>query len=255
MKAEVPAFAVIGGTGLSELFAGNTAGAVADTPYGATSGAITRTQVDDVALAFLPRHGHPHAVPPHKINYRANLWALHQLGVRHIIAINAVGGIRSDIATGALVIPDQIIDYTYGREHTYSDGTAEAELEHIDFSYPFDQGLRKALLAVVQSLPDIECVDGGVYGVTQGPRLETAAEINRMQRDGCDLVGMTAMPEAGLARELGLAYASLCVVVNPAAGRGNGLITMDDINRVVEQGMQQVRRVISAYASSLTAGA
>ena len=240
--------AIIGGTGLGEYGEGQIVGD-RQTPYGETSAAIIRSELDGGAVYFLARHGNPHTIPPHKVNYRANLWALKQLGVTKVLAVNAVGGIRQSMPAGALVIPDQLIDYTYGREHTLYDGSSSA-LEHIDFSYPFSENLRSALIAGanVAALPVVET---GVYGVTQGPRLETVAEINRMDNDGCDIVGMTAMPEAGLARELAMEYASLCLVVNPAAGRSEALITMDDIHRVIETGMVKVRALLQATLTEL----
>lgn len=246
--------AIIGGTGLSRFFTDSSGGVKTTTPFGETSGPITVAAVEGVPVAFLPRHGDPHTVPPHRINYRANLWALRQLGVQRVIAVNAVGGIREDIATGALVIPDQLVDYTWGREHTYSDGSPQSSLEHVDFSYPFDATLREHLLAAARSDSANVVFDAGVYAATQGPRLETAAEINRLEKDGCDIVGMTAMPEAGLARELDMAYASLCLVVNPAAGRSTGLITMEDIERVIQYGMERIRAVLRASVSTLAAG-
>ncbi|MDX9875706.1 MAG: S-methyl-5'-thioinosine phosphorylase [Spongiibacteraceae bacterium] len=252
--------AIIGGTGLNQM----AELAPLDerrpvTPYGETSAPLQLLQRDGVAFWFLARHGQPHRIPPHRVNYRANLWALRDAGVREVIAVNAVGGITERAATGAVVVPDQIVDYTYGREHTFYDGvvglrsdmaqhgvTCAAALEHVDFGEPYSAGLRQRLLEAAQAA-GVAAVDGGVYGATQGPRLETAAEIRRMERDGCDLVGMTGMPEAALARELGLAYAALCLVVNPAAGKAPGEITMADIQRVLEQGMGQVTAVLSSF--------
>ena len=240
--------AIIGGTGLNAFSDGEAVGD-RHNHYGYTSAAIIRSVIDGQQICFLARHGNPHTIAPHQVNYRANLWALKQLGVSHILAVNAVGGISSSMVAGTLVLPDQLIDYTYGREHTLYDRTDD-KLEHIDLSYPFSSNLRDALkyAAVSCSLP---LLDKAVYGVTQGPRLETAAEINRMDRDGCDIVGMTAMPEAGLARELDMDYASVCLVVNPAAGRGDGLIAMDDIRRVVDTGMVKVRALLTAALAEL----
>ncbi|MCP3907906.1 MAG: S-methyl-5'-thioinosine phosphorylase [Oceanicoccus sp.] len=240
--------AIIGGTGLNEFSQGEEVGE-RHNHYGYTSAAIIQSEIEGHQVCFLARHGNPHSIAPHQINYRANLWALKQLGVSQILAVNAVGGITPSMAAGALVCPDQLIDYTYDRQHTLYDG-ADDKLEHIDFSYPFSQRLRTALsnAAAHCSLP---LLDKAVYGVTQGPRLETAAEINRMDRDGCDIVGMTAMPEAALARELELDYASLCLVVNPAAGRSDTLITMDDIHRVVDTGMVKVRALLTAAPAEL----
>jgi 5'-methylthioinosine phosphorylase len=240
--------AVIGGTGLNS-FVGGERCATVETPYGDVSADIIRASVSEKSVYFLARHGSPHVIPPHKINYRANLWALKQLGVSQLIAVNAVGGIHAEMQAGVLVLPDQIIDYSYGREHSFYDGSSTT-LDHVDFTYPFNQRLRELLLAAAADT-GTKLVAQAVYGVTQGPRLETAAEIDRMERDGCDIVGMTAMPEAALARELDIDYASVCLVVNPAAGRSDGLITMADIQAVVDSGMATVRQLLQASISRL----
>lgn len=245
--------AIIGGTGFNQLKqAHNTEQdtAAMATPYGNASTAPLEGRIEGVPVRFLARHGSPHRIPPHKINYRANIWALKQLGVTKIWAVNAVGGIATAMTAGAIVIPDQLVDFSYGREHTFYDGfdygaAVPTKLEHVDFSYPFSEGLRQALIDAASQL-SLPVFNRAVYGVTQGPRLETAAEINALARAGCDVVGMTAMPEAGLARELGMDYASICLVVNPAAGRGEGLITMDDIHRVIDAGMIEVQRLIGS---------
>lgn len=240
--------AIVGGTGLNTLQASQPVGGVS-TPFGEASAQPSKLTMAGKPQLFLARHGTPHTIPPDKINYRANLWLLKQLGVSTVIAVNAVGGIREELVAGSIVLPDQLIDYTYGREHTFSDGNSNA-LEHVDFTFPFSQELRKKLKnAAEQALVPVH--DSAVYGVVQGPRLETVAEINRMERDGCDIVGMTAMPEAALARELGLDYASICLVVNPAAGRSDSLISMDDIHRVTEIGMAKVRELIKVAVSLL----
>lgn len=209
--------AVIGGSGLYS-FPGleNTRREAVDTPFGAASGDVVIGSFRGKTLAFLARHGESHGVPPHRVNYRGNLWALHALGARRIIGVNAVGGIRNDMGPRAVVVPDQIIDYTHGRFTSFCDAEG-AEVRHIDFSEPYTATLRQALLAAA-SRAGVPAVDGGCYGATQGPRLETRAEIARLRRDGCDLVGMTGMPEAVLARELGVEYACLALVANWAAG-------------------------------------
>ncbi len=240
--------AIIGGTGMNEFSRGKEVGE-RHNHYGYTSSAVIQSEIEGRQVLFLARHGNPHTIAPHRVNYRANLWALKQLGVSQIVAVNAVGGIKPAMVAGALVTPDQLIDYTYGREHTLYDG-ADDRLEHIDFSYPFSDHLRAALNRAALAC-SLQLLDKAVYGVTQGPRLETAAEINRMDRDGCDIVGMTAMPEAGLARELAMDYATLCLVVNPAAGRTETLITMDDIHRVVDVGMVKVRALLTAALAEL----
>lgn len=198
-------------------------------------------------VVFLPRHGENHQLPPHKVNYRANIAALRDQQVSAIYAVNVVGGINREMCPGDLVIPDQIIDYTWGREHTYSDGV-DAALQHIDFTSPYDQTLRDDLLQQAIAL-GFQVHAGGVYGATQGPRLETAAEIVRMERDGCDIVGMTGMPEAALARELDIPYASLALVVNMAAGLGEEEITMAQISKVIDSGMVKVRQLLAGVSS------
>jgi 5'-methylthioinosine phosphorylase len=226
---------VIGGTGIAELeWLVPVTTHVPDTPYGAPSGPISEGLLDGRRVYFLQRHGgSPGVTPPHLVNYRANLWALQSLGVTDIVAINAVGGISAAMQPGRLVIPHQLIDYTWGREHTFDDGRG-GPLMHIDFTEPYDRELRKALLAAA-SEAGIACEDAAVYGVTQGPRLETAAEIRRMAADGCDVVGMTGMPEAALARELGVAYASVCMVVNPAAGLGEQPISLEMMRDILQR--------------------
>ena len=222
---------IIGGTGVSELRGLEiTAEHLVSTPYGEPSAAVSEGNLGASRIFFLQRHGGSASIPPHRVNYRANVWALQCLGVNEIVAINAVGGISEDMQPGRLVIPDQLIDYTWGREHTFDDGSS-GELQHIDFTEPYDRDLRMALVSVA-SATAIPFQATAVHGITQGPRLETAAEVRRMATDGCDVVGMTGMPEAALARELGLAYAAICMVVNPAAGLGNlpiSLAMMHDI--------------------------
>ncbi len=192
---------------------------------------------------FLARHGADHGIAPHKINYRANIQVLKDLGVSQILAVNAVGGIGPRYGAGVIAIPDQLNDYTWGREHSFYDG-GEAGVEHIDFTYPYSENLRQRLVQSADRL-QLQLQVGGVYAATQGPRLETAAEVRRLARDGNDLVGMTGMPEAALARERGLDYASVCLVVNPAAGQTEDLITMDDIRKVLATGMDRVKALLA----------
>ena len=243
--------AIIGGTGLTEfdqLELINTYTGI-QTVLGQPSGAIIEGRLGRLRLLFLPRHGHPHALAPHQINYRANLLALQQLGVDEIIAVNAVGGIHQDAIAGHISVPDQIIDYTTGRESTFFDGVFKP-IDHIDFTYPYDEVLRKKLLGILAKRNLKQGYsDFGVYGATQGPRLETLAEINRLENDGCDLVGMTGMPEAALARELNIPYASLCLTVNPAAGKSEVLITMHDIRIVLNSGMAEIKQVIHSFCN------
>lgn len=241
---------VIGGTGALDLFEPGESGS-SSTRWGAPSAEPVRVDLGAMEAWFLARHGRPHRIPPHRIDYRANIAALKALGVRHVIALNAVGAVSPDLPAGALVLPDQLIDYTWGRVHTFSDG-AEAPLEHIEFANPFAGPTRRGLLAAAAAA-DIELVDGGCYGATQGPRLETAAEVARLAADGCTLVGMTTMPEAALAREAGLDYASLCVVANPGAGLQADPISIDEIHRVVQRAMERVVAVLRRFSAGLLA--
>lgn len=207
-------YAIIEGSGFDPA---DDAGEPVDSPYGEASAAIRSVRRGRHDVLWLPRHGDRHTIPPHRINYRANLYALSEAGATAVIGINTVGVITGRVAPGGIAVPRQLIDYTWGREHTYFDGSRN-DVTHLDFSQPFAESLRADLLDAARAA-GVNCVDGGVYAVTQGPRLETAAEIDRLERDGADLVGMTAMPEAVLAAELGLDYAILALAVNPAAGR------------------------------------
>jgi len=241
--------AVIGGTGLCDWDGAEIIAEQAiDTPYGAASAALRHVRFAGAEFYFLPRHGDGHRYPPHKINYRANIWALHQVGVDRVIAVNAVGGIADECGTGALVLANQIIDYSYGREHTFYDG-ADGRLDHIEFGSPYSEPLRELLIAAAAERGE-PLVEQGTYACTQGPRLETAAEVQKLKRDGADVVGMTGMPEAALARELGLDYAALCLVVNPAAGLSDEPITMADIQRVIDAGMLSVKQLLAAAISA-----
>jgi len=242
--------ALVGGTGLTELQEPCETLDI-ETPYGPTSAPVRVVAKGPLRLLFLPRHGNPHRFPPHRVNYRANLWALREAGADHVLAVYAVGGLHDPYAPAALAAPDQLIDYSWGREHTYSD-SGEEPLVHVDFTRPFDGTLRRALLAVARDCA-IELVDGGCIGVFQGPRLESAAEIKRARRDGCDMAGMTALPEAGLARELGLDYAGLAVVSNWGAGVSDDLLSEEDIAQTLREPMTRVRRMIAALAPRLLA--
>ena len=219
--ADAPLIGIIGGSGLLQL-AGleDVHRKVVRTPWGQPSGALSFGRLGGVPVVFLARHGYGHTIAPHDINYRANIWALHEAGVSQVIACSAVGGIRADLTPGQLVVPDQIVDYTWGRAVSYFSGE-DQPVVHIDFSHPFDARLRHQLIGAALRL-NLPVSDTGCYGCTQGPRLETLAEVRRYQGDGCDMLGMTAMPEAALARELDLPYAILGVVANRAAGLAPG---------------------------------
>ncbi len=233
---------IIGGTGLAALGERPThATDLTDTPFGPASD-IPRRFVDLPNAVFLNRHGGGHTVLPHQINYRANLWLLNELGVDAIVAVFAVGGIARSLGDGDFVLPDQLVDYTWGREHTFA---GPDRFQHADFSEPFDAGLRQTLVDSAGRIGLDVC--DGVYGCTQGPRFETAAEIDRMDRDGCTVVGMTAMPEAALARELGLPYAGVCLVVNPAAGRGLVSLELADMLNIVANAQPTMRRLLLEF--------
>jgi 5'-methylthioinosine phosphorylase len=241
--------AIIGGSGLSQL--GNLEiklRKVARTPYGEPSGPLTFGRVGGRDVVFLARHGYGHTVAPHEVNYRANLWALKQEGVAGVVSVASVGGIRKDLGPGTLMLPDQIIDYTWGRGSTFFEG-ADAPVTHIDFTQPYSPVLRQRIRDAARLCGE-RLAEGGVYAATQGPRLETAAEINRMERDGADVVGMTGMPEAVLARELDLEYAAIAVVANYAAGRGESArgISLERIGAVLEEAMVRVRKIIEKLA-------
>lgn len=237
-------YAIIGGTGLTQLDGLSMKALLnPETPYGAPSAGIVQGEYAGREVLFLARHGHPHRIPPHQVNYRANLWALKHAGAEAVIAVNAVGGITAGMGTGQLVVPHQVIDYTQGRIGTFFEGELD-HVTHIDFSHPYDEPLRQKLLDALRRAGHAHS-DYGVYGCTQGPRLETVAEIARMERDGCDIVGMTGMPEAALARELNLPYAALSLVVNPAAGKSTSIITMVEIEAALAAGIGKVRETLS----------
>lgn len=240
------ALGIIGGTGLAELEGLQVERREAvSTPWGEPSTNLLHGRLADRPVVFVARHGHDHTIAPHEVNYRANIWALRQAGVEGVIAINAVGGITEAFAPGTLAVPEQLIDYSWGRGHSFFEGSGQP-LRHVDFTAPYSAAMRQLLLRAAGNA-GLDVRDGGVYAVTQGPRLETAAEIDRLARDGCDMVGMTGMPEAALARELGLEYACCAVVVNRAAGRGGDI--HDELERWVLQGMAAARRLLQAALS------
>lgn len=237
--------AVIGGTGLYAMMDDFdlTRQEIVNTPYGEPSGPLVHGKLHGKDVVFLARHGFTHRLPPHRINYRANIWMLKKAGVDKILAVNAVGGIHPNSPPETIIIPDQIIDYSWGREHTFY---AEdlTRVVHVDFTSPYSELLRKTLIKAGKNC-SLNLVESGVYGCTQGPRLETAAEIKRLQQDGCDLVGMTGMPEASLAREISIEYASIAVVANWAAGLGDAEISMDQIESSLQNGMESVKSLVS----------
>ena len=238
--------AIIGGTGLTQLAnLAITHRQVARTPYGEASGALTFGNINGHEVIFLARHGYGHTIPPHQVNYRANIWALKDQNVTHIVSVASVGGIHSDLTPGTLVIPDQIIDYTYSRKNTFFDGNNEHPVTHIDFTEPYCEAMRQRIMSATKDAQE-SYIDHGVYACVQGPRLETAAEINRLERDGATMVGMTGMPEASLARELDLRYAAIGVVANHAAGRGASKIAISgsEVKTTLNAAMTRVRNVL-----------
>ena len=235
--------AIIGGSGLGKLNDFRTRKRrVVRTPYGEPSGPIIEGEVFGREVVFLARHGQGHRIPPHLVNYRANVWSLKEVGVDSVIAVAAVGAIRPDLEIGGLAFPDQILDYTHTREHTYCDQRSTSVL-HVDFSTPYSEPLRAQLIASATATK-LSVTSRCTYAATQGPRLETAAEIDRLERDGADVVGMTGMPEAALAREIELSYATIAVIANLAAGRGEAALSMDSIYNVLEIGMDKVHQLL-----------
>ncbi|HTF16132.1 MAG TPA: S-methyl-5'-thioinosine phosphorylase [Burkholderiales bacterium] len=242
--------AIIGGSGLTQLANLDVSRRqVVRTPYGKPSAPLTFGAIRGVPVVFLARHGDGHTIAPHQVNYRANLWALREQGAGDIVSIVSVGGIRADLGPGRIVVPHQIIDCTWGRMHTFFED--EAPVKHIDFTEPYTDELRSKLLAAAKACGEA-AVDGAVYAATQGPRLETSAEIDRLQREGADIVGMTGMPEAALAREIELSYASIAVVVNHAAGRGASArgIPLQKIEEVLKDAVGRVRKIIEALVAT-----
>ena len=240
---------LIVGSARSELGLDIVSRSPTKTPFGEPSSPILEASFDGIRIACILRHGEASSIPPHAVNYRANLWALHQHGVRRCVALNAVGSIDPGFPPGELAIPEQLIDYTWGREHTFCDG-GSSEVVHVDFTNPFDPVLRGQIAAAAEAA---ECfIRSGVYGVMQGPRLETAAEVDRLERDGCTMVGMTAMPEAGLARELGIEYAICALAVNHAAGRGSGDLDIHgQMERYVAEGVERLSAVLERLMPEL----
>lgn len=244
--SEDVALAIIGGTGspLPEGWA-TERHPRPETPYGAASSELVLGRIEGRRVIYLARHGDGARIPPHRINYRANVWALYQAGAKRVVGVNAVGAIRADLPPGSVVVPHQLIDYTANRAATFADHDATDDAAHVDFTLPYSSELRAALQAAAARV-GISVATEAVYGATQGPRLETAAEIDRLERDGCDVVGMTGMPETVLARELGLEYASCAAVANWAAGRADGELSMAQIRADLEHGLAQVRALLQA---------
>ena len=250
--------AVIGGSGFYRLSESSTSKPFVHeikTPYGSESVRLYGEQIGTKSVWFIPRHGQEHAIAPHKINYRANLWALKKVGVKQIVAVNAVGGITQTMSPGSLCLPDQILDYSWGREHTYFDGSDTLDESffdnHIDFSWPYNKSLGLMLAQAAQDL-GIKLSNSGTYACMQGPRLETAAEVRKLKNDGADIVGMTGMPEAALARELGIDYSCVALVVNWGAGLTESVISLEEIKQVLADGVDDIRRILLKALSNIT---
>ncbi|MGH1469938.1 MAG: S-methyl-5'-thioinosine phosphorylase [Cellvibrionaceae bacterium] len=265
---------VIGGSGFDDFMALSEREEFSvETPFGVSKD-VSCGLIDSHHVVFIPRHGKQHAIAPHEINYRANMWALKKLGVSHVLAINAVGGIHEDLGPGCLAIPDQIIDYSYGREHTYYSGHGAnneknddvlseflaSSLDHIDFTFPYEGDWREFVLSQCKNHVEehkkslsasLGLLEQGVYGCTQGPRLETAAEVMRLKRDGCDMIGMTGMPEAALAKELSLPYACIAISVNWAAGLSDEQITYELIKSHLASRVEFVKSIIEDLSANL----
>lgn len=242
--------AIIGGTGLTKLEQLKiNRREIIRTDYGDPSHPLIFGELAGHEVVFLARHGNGHTIPPHKVNYRANIDALHQVGVTHIAAIATVGGIHEALSAGVIAIPHQIIDYTHGRENTFFDGDGQP-VEHIDFTQPYNAAMREQWIQAAKQANE-PVVTEGVYATTQGPRLETAAEIDRFERDGATMVGMTGMPEAALAREMQIAYSAICPVANYAAGRGDSKteISYDELVSTLEKTMVKVRSIITQFVA------
>jgi 5'-methylthioinosine phosphorylase len=242
--------AIIGGRGLTQLANLKiTHQQVMRTPYGEPSGAFLFGMLSHHEVIFLARHGYGHTIPPHLVNYRANLWVLREQGASKVISVATVGGIRADLKPGVIVVPDQIIDYTHGRDATFFEAR-DKPFSNADFTFPYSSTLRNHILRSAKTAQQ-PCVDGGVYAATQGPRLDSIAEINRYERDGADMVGMTGMPETALAKELGLDYAAIAVVANYAAGRGDSAtgISIESVNAVATAAMERVRSILESVVN------
>lgn len=237
--------AILGGSALPQLKGIEiTDQKIIETPYGPTSAPLLRGLYEGFAITFLDRHGKGRSTPPHKINYQANIWALQQAGVEKILSVSIVGGIRSDMTPGHFAFPNQLIDYTYNRPNTFFEDDFNFS-RHIDFTHPYCPELHKVLVEEALRL-GLDFTDDATYGVTQGPRFETVAEVNRLERDGCDIIGMTAMPEAALARELGMRYASIAIVGTKAAGRSDGLhVDIQEIKSVVDDSLEKLYELLS----------
>ncbi|MDR2873720.1 MAG: S-methyl-5'-thioadenosine phosphorylase [Methanobrevibacter sp.] len=235
LNKEKKRIGIIGGSGIYEITKNETNidTKTVLTPYG-DSVDVSLFKIDDKDIAFIPRHKVGHKVPPHKINYRANIYALKQLGVNQIIATNAVGSIKMDISPGSLVLPDDFIDLSYKRERTFYDD----EVIHTDFTQPYCNRLRE----IISKQGNL--INSGVYVCIEGPRFETPSEIKMFQKIGGDLVGMTGLPEVVLARERGICYSSICIVSNYATSLSENELTIDEVYEIMELKKTEIIEII-----------
>jgi|BEDMetMinimDraft_2_1075160.scaffolds.fasta_scaffold13737_1 5'-methylthioadenosine phosphorylase len=241
---------VIGGTGVYDpAWLDHAASQTVETPYGAVT-VVTGT-VDGAPAVFLNRHGPGHAVPPHRVNYRANLYALWRLGVRRVVATAAVGSVNQAFEPGHMVLADQFLDFTKSRVATFFEGGAGGVV-HTDVSDPYCKGIRRTIRAEAETL-GVRLTDGGTYVATEGPRFESAAEIRAFRLLGGDVVGMTGVPEVVLARELGLCYATLALVTNYAAGLSGARLQHEEVLAVMARHAERVRLLLRASLPKLDA--
>jgi 5'-methylthioadenosine phosphorylase len=240
---------IISGSGLYELKGLKVKESLdIDTPYGKPSSFIMKCEYEGRVIHFLPRHGRSHSIPPHKVNYRANIWALKELGVQRIISVSAVGGINKDYTPGRIVIGDQIMDFTKNRINTFFDSS---DVVHVDFTYPFCDDMRKIMIETVGRIK-MDVVKEGIYIAVEGPRLETASEIEHYRSAGADIVGMTGMPEAVLAREAEICYAGIYVVTNYAAGIKEGKLTTDEVVETMKGSMDKIKELLAHLVEPLS---
>jgi 5'-deoxy-5'-methylthioadenosine phosphorylase len=245
---------VIGGSGVYALAGLEvTRRDTSETRFGQPSGPVTVGLLDGSEVAFVARHGEQHSVAPHLVNYRANVEALRAAGVMRVLAVCTVGSLDPDLPPGTIVVPDQIVDYTWGRAQTFHE--PGDPVPHVDFTEPYSPGWRREVVSAVAGVlrsPDSGATgfaDGATYAAVQGPRFETAAEIRRFRGDGCDIIGMTGMPEAALAREAGLEYAAVCPVANLAAGLSPAELSAEEVFGAVGDMLEPIEDVVRNVAS------
>ena len=246
---------IIGGSGLYSLFESSNELDV-DTPYGPASDRVSIGLLNGRRVAFLPRHGRDHGAPPHAINYRANIWALQSVGVRQIVAPAAVGSLCPELDAGSLIVPDQLVDRTHGRDNTYFDGAVRPDgrrpnVVHLPFSDPYCPTGRSAALHAARAI-GWPAADTGTLVVINGPRFSTRAESAWHSAQGWQIVGMTGHPEAALARELGICYTTLALVTDRDVGAGDGAgVTHDEVLAAFAKNVERLKSVLQGTVRSL----